>query len=145
MRLISRGGRNDVDRGWAMKTKKGFRHHARFTVSWPVSYWNDGVLFGQGTTLDISHVACQLAGTMPVAVGMVLKARIAPPQREEPLYVHEARVLWAEGCKFGLELRGLSTIDHRWLIGFLENAERRNSFREVVKHRRWRTWLPCPL
>lgn len=68
---------------------------------------------------------------MPVAVGMVLKARIAPPQREEALYVHEARVLWAEGCKFGLELRGLSTKDHRWLIQYLENAERRNSFRQA--------------
>lgn len=32
-----------------MKTHKGFRHHARFAVRWPVTYWNEGVLFGQGT------------------------------------------------------------------------------------------------
>jgi hypothetical protein len=70
---------------------------------------------------------------MPVAVGMVVKVRIALPHREEPLYVHEARVLWTEGCRFGLELRGLSSTDHRWLIGFLQNAERRNSFRHVTQ------------
>jgi hypothetical protein len=96
-----------------------------------VTYWNDDVLFGQGTMLDISHVGGRLAGTMPVAVGMVLKVQIALPQREDPLYVHEARVLWAEGCTFGLELRGLSSTDDQWLIGFLQNAERRNSFRQV--------------
>lgn len=47
---------------------------------------------------DLGRLPCgvQLAGTMPVAVGMVLKARIGPAQREEALYVHEARVLWAE-------------------------------------------------
>ena len=114
-----------------MQTNKGFRHHARFAVRWPVTYWSEGVLFGQGTMLDVSHVACRFAGTMPVAVGMVLKARIAPPQRENPLYVGEARVLWADGYKFGLELRGLSATDHRWLIGFLHNAERRNSLKQV--------------
>ena len=114
-----------------MKMNEGFRHHARFAVWWPVTYWNEDLLFGQGTVLDISHVACRLAGTMPVAVGMVLKVRIAPPQREDPLYVQEGRVLWAKGCIFGLELRGLSAIDHRWLVGFLQNAERRNSYRQV--------------
>jgi len=114
-----------------MKTNERIRHHARFAVWWPVTYWNENVLFGQGTMLDISHVACRLAGTMPVAVGMVLKVRIALPHREDPLFVHDARVLWAEGCKFGLELRGLSPTDHRWLMGFLQNAERRNSFRQV--------------
>jgi hypothetical protein len=114
-----------------MKTNQGFRHHARFFVRWPATYWNEGVLFGQGTLLDISQVACRFAGTMLVVIGMVLKAQIAPPQREDPLYVGEGRVLSATGYNFGLELRGLSTTDQRWLIGFLHNAERRNSFRQI--------------
>ena len=114
-----------------MKPRQGFRHHARLAVSWPVTYWNQDVLYGQGTILDISHVACRVAGIMPVAVGMVLKVRIAPPQREYPLYVHEARVLWTQGCNYGIELRGLSSTDHRWLTKFLQNAERRNSLRLV--------------
>jgi hypothetical protein len=82
-----------------MKTNEGFRHHARFVVWWPVTYWNENVLFGQGTMLDISHVACRLAGTMPVAVGMVLKVRIALPHREDPLYVHRPECC---GLKDGL-------------------------------------------
>ena len=40
----------------------------------------------------------------------------------------EARVLWAREHEFGLELRHLQVSDHQWLLGFLENAERRHSF-----------------
>jgi hypothetical protein len=115
-----------------MKTTKSLRHHARFAVRWPVTYWNEG-LFGQGTVLDVSHVGCQMAGTMPVAVGIVLKLWIRPPYREDKLCVEEARVLWAKDYEFGLELRRLPARDHRWLMGFLETAERRNSFRRFLQ------------
>ena len=115
-----------------MKTNEGLRHYARFAVKWAVIYWNEG-LFGQGTVLDVSHVGCQMAGTMPVSVGMVLKLWIAPSHREDKLCVEEARVLWTKDNEFGLELRRMPASDHRWLLGFLETAERRNSFRRLLQ------------
>ena len=115
-----------------MNTNEGLRYHARFAVKWPVTYGNEE-LFGRGTVLDVSHAACQLAGTMPVAVGMRLKLWIAPPHRENSLCVDEARVLWVKDHGCGLEFRGLSSRDQRWLMGFLETAERRNSFQRLLQ------------
>lgn len=116
-----------------MKSNEGLRHHVRFAVKWPVTYWNER-LWGQGTVLDVSHVCCQLAGTITVAVGMVLKLLVSPPHKEEKLCIEEARVLWVRGYEFGVELRHLPSTDHYWLIGFLERAERRNSFRRGLQH-----------
>ncbi len=115
-----------------MRTNEGLRYYARFPVRWPVTYGNDE-LFGQGNVLDVSHAGCQLADTMPVAAGMVLKLWILPSHREDQLCVEEARVLWVKDYEFGIELRYLPSRDQRWLMGFLESAERRNSFRTLLQ------------
>jgi hypothetical protein len=62
---------------------------------------------------------------------MLLTLSISPAHKEDRLAVEEARVLWVKGTQFGLEFRRLSPTDHRWLMRFLENAERRNSYRIV--------------
>ena len=62
---------------------------------------------------------------------MLLKLSISPAHKEDKLCVEEARVLWVKEDAFGLEFRRLSPIDHRWLLRFLDNAERRNSYRIV--------------
>ena len=111
---------------------KASRAHARFSVKWPVTYWNEG-LFGHGTILDISHLGCQMVGTMPVAEGMILKLWISPPQRENRLSAEGARVLWSKGYEFGLELRNMFPDDRQWFNRYLELAERRNSYRKLAQ------------
>jgi hypothetical protein len=111
-----------------MGSVKERRQQARFMVQWPMLYANEE-LIGRGTLVNVSHAGCQIVGTMPVAVGMLLKVWVSPGHREEALYVKEARVLWAKEHEFGLELRDLTTNDQRWLRGYIETAERRNSFR----------------
>lgn len=115
-----------------MATKEFLRCHARFSVKWSATYWNEG-LFGQGTILDISQVGCQMAGTMPVAAGMLLKLWVAPPSGEHTLCIEESRVLWSKDHEFGLELRYMLPDDRQWLIRYLELAERRNSFRKLAE------------
>jgi hypothetical protein len=115
-----------------MNMKPGLRKHARFAVKWPVTYLNEG-LSGEGTVLDISQVGCQVEGTLAVTVGMLLKLLILPPHKEEKLCVEEGRVLWVKEGAFALELQRLPPTDHRWLLRFLENAERRNSYRTLDK------------
>jgi hypothetical protein len=112
-----------------METIKGLRHHARFVVRWLVLYGNDELL-GQGTLLDVSHVGCQLAGTMPVAVGMVLKLWVSSSHKEDQLCVEEARVIWVRGQEFGLELRPQ---DRQWLMAYLDNVERRVRYRRTMR------------
>jgi hypothetical protein len=115
-----------------MATKEFLRCHARFSVKWPATYWNEG-LFARGTILDISQIGCQMAGTMSVAPGMLLKLWIAPPYGEDTLCIEEARVLWSKDYEFGLELRYMLPDDRQWLIRYLELAERRNSFRKLAE------------
>lgn len=111
-----------------METMEELGHYAQFTVRWPLLYGNDELL-GQGTVLNISRISCRLAGTMPVAVGMLLKLWACPGQKEDELYVAEARVLWVRRHEFGLELRRMGLKDHQWLVNYLEGAERRANYR----------------
>ena len=111
-----------------MKTRPRLRSHARFAVTWPIVYSNDE-LTSHGTVLDLSLIGCQVMGTVAVSVGMLLQLSISPPHKEENLCVELARVLWVKGDQFGLEFRRLPAMDQRWLLRFLENAERRNSYR----------------
>ena len=90
-------------------------------LHWPVLYANKE-LVGQGTLLTVSQREWQVAGTMPVQMGMILKLWISPGHREDALYVREARVLWAGAHEFGLELRQLDVKDHEWLIGFFREC-----------------------
>jgi hypothetical protein len=62
---------------------------------------------------------------------MLLKLSISATHKEDKLCVEEARVLWVKEDTFGLEFRLLPPIDHRWLIRFLDNGKRRNSYRIV--------------
>jgi hypothetical protein len=75
-------------------------------------------------------VACQLAGTMPVAVGMVLKLWVSPSHKDDERCLEEARVLWVRGQEFGLELRPK---DRQWLMAYLANAERRVCYRRTMR------------
>jgi hypothetical protein len=89
------------------------------SIKWPVLYANRD-LIGQGTLLEFSDVGCQVMGTMPVAVGMILKVWISPEHRDEALFIKEARVVWAHAQRFGLELREMDDQDHAWLIRYLK-------------------------
>ena len=115
-----------------MKTSMERRCHPRFPVKWLLFYGNKQ-LFGQGTVLNVSHAGCQVAAMMPVAVGMRLKLWIFTSHREDPIYIGEARVRWAKVSRFGLELHRLLLSDQRWLVSFLESAERRTDSAESLR------------
>ena len=96
-------------------------------LHWPLLYANKE-LVGQGTLLTVSGREWQVAGTMPVQMGMGLKVWISPGHRDDAPYVREARVLWAGANEFGLALRHLDIKDHEWLVSF---------FRECGHSVRW--------
>jgi hypothetical protein len=120
-----------------MDSPREWREPSRLEVQWLVLYANKS-LIGQGTLLTISQEGCQVAGTMPVAVGMVLKIWISPADRDEALYVKEARVLWVRAHQFWLEFRQVDGQDHQWLINFLENADMASDSKSDASERRLR-------
>src|SRR5262249_60563515 len=99
-----------------MGTIERHRHHARFDIRWPVLYGNDELL-GQGTLLDISEMDCRVAGTMPVAAGMVLNLWGFPPPEDDELYVEEGRGLWGEGEEFWFDIGRVQFQDAQWVEG----------------------------
>ena len=108
-----------------MASLKTHCHPVPLTVQWPLLSANED-LVGQGTLLTLSHWECQVgecqvAGTIPVATGMVLKLWISPKHRDDAIYVEEARVLWARANEFGLELREVDIEDYEWLVSFLDS------------------------
>jgi len=90
-------------------------------LQWPLLYANNE-LAGQGTLLHVSQGECQVAGTMPVAAGMLLKVWMFPVGRADALYVREARVLWSRTHEFAVELRQFDEKDHEWLVSFFREC-----------------------
>jgi len=107
------------------------RNHPRFPTQWPALYGGDDFV-GQGTILDVSLMGCRLAGTMPPERGIRLNLCLYPSHRSTEIYVEEARVKWITDEQFGIEFVKVRTKDLQWLIGFLDRAERRNSFQQMA-------------
>jgi len=141
MSRLTKGVLNERRR--KMGTIERHRHHARFDIRWPVLYGNDELL-GQGTLLDVSEVDCRVAGTMPVATGMVLNLWVFPPYEAHELYVEEARVLWVNGQEFGFDIGCFQLQDHQCLKDDCEPAERGDVFSgRCGQLRPKRSWLRC--
>ena len=114
-----------------MNLLNAVRNHPRFPIQWPTVYGGDDFI-GQGTILDVSLMGCRMAGTMPPEPGLRLSLCVYPAHRNTEIYVEEARVKWITGEQFGIEFVKVRTKDLQWLIGYLDRAERRNSFRQLV-------------
>jgi len=114
-----------------MNLLSAVRNHPRFPIQWPTLYGGHDFI-GQGTVLDVSLMGCRMAGTMPPEPGLRLSLCLYPAHRNTEIYVEEARVKWITGEQFGIEFVKVRTKDLQWLIGYLDRAERRNSFRQLV-------------
>jgi hypothetical protein len=69
---------------------------------------------------------------MPVKVGMRLTIYVDSPQRSEDLIIDEAVVTWVNGEQFGTQFTRIRPKDLQWLTGYVEVAERRTSFRQLL-------------
>ena len=114
-----------------METSEQVRSQPRFTVQWPMLYRGDDFI-AEGTMVDISLGGGRFAGTMPVEIGMHLAIYIDPPQKSDDLMIEEAVVTWVSDGEFGTQFVKMRTQEMHWLKGYLEIAERRNSFRHVL-------------
>ncbi|HKY72580.1 MAG TPA: PilZ domain-containing protein [Nitrospira sp.] len=114
-----------------MEVSERVRSQPRFEVQWLMLYRGENFL-AEGTMLDISLQGGRFAGTMPVKVGMRLAIYVDSPQKPEDLVIEEAVVRWVSEEQFGAEFIRMGADDMDWLRGYLEIAERRNSFRHLM-------------
>ncbi len=94
------------------------RRQPSVVVAWPLLYANKKFI-GQGTMLKVSADRVAMWPEPSRGRRHGAKVWISPAHRGEALYVKEARVLWARGHEFWLDLRQVGSQDHQWLIRFL--------------------------
>ena len=114
-----------------MEASERVRTHPRFQVQWPMLY-RGADFVAEGTMLDLSLKGGRFAGTMPVDVGMRLGIYIDAPQKRDDLMIEEAVVTWVSDNEFGTQFVQMGSPDAKWLVGYLEMAERRHSFRQLT-------------
>jgi hypothetical protein len=114
-----------------MDAAERVRTQPRFPVQWAMLYRGEDFV-AEGTMLDVSLQGGRFAGTMPVEVGMRLGIYVDPPHKSDDVVIEEAVVTWVSEDQFGTQFVNMRPQDMDWLRGYLEIAERRNSFRHVL-------------
>lgn len=114
-----------------MEASERVRVHPLCHMQWPMLYCGADFV-AEGTMLDLSLEEGRCAGTMPVEVGMRLRIYIDAQQKREDLIIEEAVVTWVSDNEFGTQFVQMGSPDAKWLVGYLEMAERRHSFRQLT-------------
>ncbi len=84
------------------------------------SYMDSGqTLIGDGTVIDLSSSGVGIRGNRSVAPGMNVTLSIDLPGMEKPFSITQSRVSWAEGCRFGVEIKTLTLEEKNHLRFFL--------------------------
>ena len=79
------------------------------------------VLIGDGMVTDLSHYGLGVRGNTQVTRGMELTISIYLPDGKNPLFVMEARVAWASGRRFGVEILKMNLRERNRLRYFLRS------------------------
>ena len=84
------------------------------------SYMDSGqTLIGDGTVTDLSSSGIGIRGNRSVVPGMNVTLSIDLPGMEKPFSITQSRVSWAEGCRFGVEIKTLTLEEKNHLRFFL--------------------------
>ncbi len=89
-----------------MRSGFGRRTIFRVPVQCPV-YYTDGSFHASGIIRNLSGSGGLVQGTHPVSEGMRLTVFLIPPAPRHPLMVENAKVRWAHGTGFGIDLADL--------------------------------------
>ena len=84
------------------------------------SYIDSGqTLIGDGIVTDLSSSGIGIRGNRSVVPGMNVTLSIDLPGMEKPFSITQSRVSWAEGCRFGVEIKTLTLEEKNHLRFFL--------------------------
>ena len=99
------------------------RQDLRTTVEFGLMYSaqdpSGEILMGDGRITDVSCTGLGIRGNTPVTPGMELTIFLYLPDGKDPLFVMEARVAWASGRRFGVEILKMNLRERNRLRHFL--------------------------
>jgi PilZ domain len=79
------------------------------------------VLMGDGIVTDLSPTGLGIRGNASVTSGKELMIFLYLPDGQDPLFVMEARVAWASGRRFGVEILKMNLRERNRLRYFLRS------------------------
>lgn len=86
----------------------------------------DELIMGDGAVVDLSHKGLRIRGDIAVKAGLEMTLFLYLPDGRDPLFVLNAKVAWAHGHQFGVEILKMNLREHNRLRYFLSsNLQRR--------------------
>jgi hypothetical protein len=79
------------------------------------------LLMGDGMVTDLSPTGLGIRGNACVTPGMELTIFLYLPDGQDPLFVMEAKVAWAAGHRFGVEILKMNLRERNRLSYFLRS------------------------
>ncbi len=76
-------------------------------------------LIGDGIVTDLSSSGIGIRGNRSVAPGMNVTLSIDLSGMDKPFSITQSRVSWAEGCRFGVEIKTLTLEEKNYLRFYL--------------------------
>ncbi|HJT19354.1 MAG TPA: PilZ domain-containing protein [Nitrospira sp.] len=95
------------------------RAAADFRLMYSAQTGEGEVLIGDGAVTDVSRNGLGITGTAAVRRGTELTLFLYLPDGRDPLFVMEARVAWAEGRRFGIQITRMDLREQNRLRYFL--------------------------
>ncbi|TKB90211.1 MAG: PilZ domain-containing protein [Nitrospira sp.] len=99
------------------------RHDSRPSVEFGLMYSaqepTGEVFMGDGMVTDLSPTGLGIRGNTFVSPGEELTIFLYLPDGQDPLFVMEAKVAWASGHRFGVEILKMNLREHNRLRYFL--------------------------
>ena len=106
----------------AVNRREGPRPSVEFGLMYSAQDPSGEILMGDGMVTDLSPAGMGIRGNTSVTQGTELTIFLYLPDGQDPLFVMEARVAWASGHRFGVEILKMNLRERNRLRYFLRST-----------------------
>ena len=107
--------------GETVNRRQESRPSVEFGLMYSAQEPSGEVLMGDGMVTDLSPTGLGIRGNASVTSGKELMIFLYLPDGQDPLFVMEARVAWASGRRFGVEILKMNLRERNRLRYFLRS------------------------
>jgi hypothetical protein len=105
----------------AVNRRQASRPSVEFGLMYSAQDPSGEILMGDGMVTDLSPTGLGIRGNASVVSGTDLTIFLYLPDGQDPLFVMEARVAWASGRRFGVEILRMNLRERNRLRYFLRS------------------------
>jgi hypothetical protein len=106
----------------AVNRRQAPRPSVEFGLMYSAQDSSGELLMGDGMVTDISATGLGIRGNACVTPGIELTIFLYIPDGQDPLFVMEAKVAWASGHRFGVEILKMNLRERNRLRYFLRSS-----------------------